>query len=303
MNWTKLGLIQKPDSNINWMSHYVGPSFVDLVGDKLILYITGRDKNNISRIGTSELIQDSDGNFRVINVSQKPIFDIGMLGTFDESGVSYPWIIKHNNKIYMYYVGWVAGGLNRFFNFTGLAISEDEGKTFLRAKNIPILDRTEMEPFGTGSCCVYIEDNLWKMYYTAFEPWEYFEGKNKPRYNIKFAHSEDGIHWIRNQEVIIDFKDKSEHVIGKPMLLKEEGVYKLWYSYRGNSYRIGYAESIDGKKYTRLDHKVGIDVSSSGWDSQMIEYGFVFDYRKKKYMIYNGNDFGKTGLGIACLQY
>ncbi len=301
MKWTKLGLIQKPNPDINWMSHYVGPSFVDISDDKLILYITGRDKNNISRIGRADLFQNSDGSFQVTNISQDPIFDIGMLGTFDESGVSYPWILKHDSKIYMYYVGWVAGGLNRFFNFTGLAISKDDGQTFERVKIVPILDRTQKEPFGTGSCCVYLEDNLWKMYYTAFEPWEYYEGKNKPKYNIKFAQSEDGINWSRNQEVIIGFKDKSEHIIGKPMLLKENGIYKLWYSCRGNSYRIGYAESMDGREYKRLDEEVGIDVSTDGWDSQMIEYGFVFPYKNKKYMIYNGNDFGKTGLGIACL--
>ncbi len=43
----------------------------------------------------------------------------------------------------------------------------------------------------------------------------------------------------------------------------------------------------------------GLDVSSSGWDSEMVEYPFVFDHSGSRYMLYNGNSYGKTGFGIA----
>ena len=124
-------------------------------------------------------------------------------------------------------------------------------------------------------------------------------GKNRPWYNLKFAWSKDGIEWIREQKVIINYNHSSEHIIGKPMLIHEQGLYKLWYSHRGESYRIGYAESKDGMNYTRKDAEVGIDVSATGWDSEMIEYGYVFDHKGKRFMVYNGNNFGKTGLGLA----
>ena len=85
----------------------------------------------------------------------------------------------------------------------------------------------------------------------------------------------------------------------------------MWYSYRGGSeyrtnlsqsYRIGYAESLDGLKWTRKDEQVGIDVSKSGWDSEMICYPFVLDINDRRYMFYNGNGFGKSGLGYAMLD-
>jgi hypothetical protein len=34
----------------------------------------------------------------------------------------------------------------------------------------------------------------------------------------------------------------------------------------------------------------------------MIEYACVFDHSGDRYMIYNGNGFGKTGLGYARLE-
>ncbi len=73
----------------------------------------------------------------------------------------------------------------------------------------------------------------------------------------------------------------------------------MWYSYKGANYRIGYAESDDGLVWRRLDSQVGIDVSSSGWDSEMIEYAYVFEHGGTKYMLYNGNDYGRDGIGLA----
>jgi hypothetical protein len=76
----------------------------------------------------------------------------------------------------------------------------------------------------------------------------------------------------------------------------------MWFSYRsgtGQPYRIGYARSGDGKKWTLALPDTGIDVSAQGWDSEMIEYPFVLDHRDRRYMLYNGNGYGKTGFGIS----
>jgi len=70
----------------------------------------------------------------------------------------------------------------------------------------------------------------------------------------------------------------------------------------GETYRIGYAQSVDGKNWELNLEEAGIDVSSEGWDSEMIEYPFVFDHKGERYMLYNGNGFGKTGFGLAVLN-
>ncbi|MDX2223965.1 MAG: hypothetical protein SFV21_14540 [Rhodospirillaceae bacterium] len=297
--WSKRGVLVAPDPDISWMSHYVGPTFVEAAGgDAFTLYITGRDGSNRSRVGRAHAVV-RDLSLDIVSIERRPLFDLGELGCFDESGVSYPWIIDIGRAKLMYYVGWVAGGLARFQNFTGLAVSEDGGETFRRHLRVPILDRTDREPYGSGSCAVYPRNGAFEMMYTAFEPWGMRHGRMQPSYNIKLARSADGYAWRRDGETVIDFAGEHEYVIGKPMVLKDEGIYKLWYSHRGPAYRIGYAESVDGATYVRKDHLVGIDVSSSGWDSEMIEYGFVFRHGSRLFMVYNGNQFGKTGLGWA----
>lgn len=297
----KCGQLVIPDPSSSWFTTHAGPSFVDTATSTPQLYLTGRDSHNRSHIGVFDL-SVSDGKIKLTENSGRLVLSPGMMGTFDESGVSYPWIIHHGDEIFMYYVGWVSGGRTRFQNYTGLAISHDGGKTFVRDRTIPILDRTPTEPFGSGSCAVWTDDSGWKMIYTSFDPWIESGTHAKPSYRLREAVSVDGISWHRTNRVVIDFLYPDEHIIGKPMFLADEGVVKLWYSYRGSSYRIGYAESTNGHDFVRMDHLVGIDVSESGWDSDMIEYAYVFDFEQYRYMIYNGNGFGLTGLGYAYLE-
>ena len=201
----------------------------------------------------------------------------------------------------MYYIGWNISVTVPFRNAIGLAISQDEGSTFVKYSNGPILDRDPCDPYFLGSACVLVENGRWRMWYLSCIGWELNNGKPKHFYNIKHAESEDGIFWKRTGIVCIDFESKDEHAISRPCVLKEDGVYKMWYSYRGKSYRIGYAESKDGLSWVRKDGEAGIDVSDSGWDSEMIEYPFVFDHKGDRYLLYDGNGYGETGFGLAVL--
>ena len=95
-----------------------------------------------------------------------------------------------------------------------------------------------------------------------------------------------------------------EFGFGRPFVVKHGDRYKNWYSIRSQSkgYRIGYAESADGRTWTRRDDEVGLDVSSSGWDSEMVCFACVQQTKHGTYMFYNGNNYGETGFGAAVLE-
>jgi hypothetical protein len=69
-----------------------------------------------------------------------------------------------------------------------------------------------------------------------------------------------------------------------------------------NAYRIGYACSSDLTNWVRDDDKAGIDISADGWDSEMQCYPHAFALDGKIYMLYNGNEFGRFGFGLAMLD-
>jgi len=119
------------------------------------------------------------------------------------------------------------------------------------------------------------------------------------RHVIKYAESDDGLNWRRDGRIAIDLSGPGEYAIARPCVVREGDVYHMWYSHRGPAYRIGYARSKDGIAWTRDDAAAGIDVSSSGWDSESIQYAHVFTHAGRLYMLYNGNGYGATGFGLA----
>jgi len=300
MKWIKKGLILEPAERLDWMVTHASLPFAEKIeGDIYRIYFYGRDYQNRSQPGYIEI--DINEPQKILSITEKPVLNLGSLGAFDDSGVMPSWIINHDSKKYLYYTGWNQGVTVPFYFYVGLAISGDGGENFERFSKAPILGRNDVDPYLTASPCVIIENGVWRMWYCSGMGWVIENDKPKHYYHVKYAESRDGIHWEREGVVCIDFKSKDEYAIARPCVLKEDDIYKMWYSYRGESYRIGYAESGDGIHWERKDDEAGIDVSESGWDSEMIEYAFVFEHKGKKYMLYNGNEYGKTGLGYAIM--
>jgi len=301
MRWVKKGLIFKPEGQFDWvMTHAMLPVADRLSGDYYRIYFSGRDRLNRSSIGYVEVNMNEPQS--VLHLSEKPVLGLGALGSFDDNGVTPTWIVNHRGRKYMYYLGWNKGSTVRASEVTGLAISADGGKTFQRVSRAPILDRTDSEPYTilVGSC-VLIEGNKWRMWYDSADQWLH---KDLPRYNIKYAESTDGMNWIRGGAVSVDFKYPGESRVSRACVLREDRIYKMWYCYAIGSggYRIGYAESVNGITFHRKDEEVGIDVSPSGWDSEMVCYPYVFEHNGKRNMLYCGNGYGKTGFGYAVLE-
>jgi hypothetical protein len=298
--WRKLGRILEPDAGRDWMATYTGASFaVPRPDDDVVdVFVTGRDSRNRSRIGVMTI--DPQRLTPPLAVSDAPVFDLGELGAFDENGVSYPWIVDADNAQYMYYVGWMPTVLTPFQNHVGLAVRSNGGE-WGRVSRAPILPRTNEEYLSIGSTAVLREPDRWRMWYTCFRRWGRSPGDPKHVYVIKFAESVDGVQWTRPNHVCIDTASAGEFAIGRPSVLRRDGLYHMWFSHRGAQYRIGYAWSENGLEWTRRDDLAGIDVSSSGWDSEAICYSHVFLWKDALYMLYCGNQYGRDGLGLAVM--
>jgi len=299
-NWLKRGLIFAPRPGAEWLRTHAALPVADPTGGLYRIYFSGRDGRGRAQIGYFEVDINAPG--KVLRVSEKPVIGLGPLGAFDDSGVTTSWIVDHRGRKYHYYSGWSVGVTVPFYFYVGLAVSEDGGETFRRVTPAPILERNDVDPYLTASPCVLVEGGRWRMWYVSCTGWEMKDGQPRHRYHIKYAESSDGIRWNREGVVCIDYQSAEEYAIARPCVVKEEGIYKMWYSHRGETYRIGYAESEDGLAWQRKDEEAGPDVSDAGWDSEMVEYPFVFDHEGERYMLYNGNGYGKTGVGLAVLD-
>ena len=298
MKWIKKGIIYCPADNHPWMTSHASNPVAEGLGEALFrLYFSCRDKNSRSSIAFVDV--DIRTPSKILRVGSTAVIGPGQPGLFDDSGTSMGCLIRTDGKTYLYYVGWNLGVTVPWRNSIGLAIREGDDGAFEKHSKAPIVDRNDIDPFSLSYPWVMQDGAIWKMWYGTNLNWG--EGKAEMQHVIRYAESPDGICWERKGFVAIPLKS-GEHAIARPCVLKEDRLYKMWYSYRGQSYRIGYAESANGIDWERKDEKAGIDVSVSGWDSEMIEYPFVFDHEGQRHMLYNGNGYGKTGFGLAVLE-
>ncbi len=301
MKWVKKGLIFKPEGQYEWvMTHAMLPVADHISGDVYRIFFSGRDKLNRSLTGYIEI--DINNPQKILKISPEPVLGLGSLGAFDDNGVSPTWMVNLQGKKYLYYFGWNKGSLVRAAEVSGLAISSDGGDSFQRISRAPVIDRTDAEPYQIlVISCILIENGVWRMWYDSADEWQTPE---LPRYNIKYAESTDGINWIRKGIVSVNYKSDDESRVSRASVVKEDGIYKMWHCYAMNSggYRMGYAESADGYQFERKDDSLTIQVSTSGWDSEMVCYPHVFVHKGQKIMLYCGNGYGRTGFGMAVME-
>lgn len=298
MKWQKIGRIFNPNGQFSWVkTHGMLPTVDHIKDDYYQIFFSGRDSNNISRIG--KIIIDINNPLKILEISESPIVDIGPLGCYDDNGVSPTCVVNYNNQKYLYIMGWNKASKVRAAEVSGLVISTNNGTSFKRISNAPIIDRTNDEPYTIlVISSIIIENGIWRMWYDSADCWI---DETLPKYNIKYAESNNGINWIRKGVVSVNYKYVNESRVSRASVLKDNDLYRMWYCYAigTGGYNMGYAESIDGYKFKRRDGEVGINLSKSGWDSKMLCYPNVFKHKDNLLMLYCGNGYGRTGFGIA----
>jgi len=307
MNWIKKGLIFKPDNHFDWMFSHAQVPTVLALSDRFRIYFATRDKNSLSHIACIDV--DINDPQKVLKVYEKPVLAPGPLGAFDEDGVVPSCIVNEENEIRLYYNGWNKKVTTPYHNAIGMVKSTDDGLTFERTYEGPVIDRTPTEPYMHVSPSVLKEEHEYKMWYVSGTKWITINNKHEPLYVIKFATSKDGITWNRSGISCVP-QSHDQEAVATPSVLKDNGIYKMWYCFRDSvdfrdgagSYRLGYAESKDGQTWERLDHLTGISCSEEGWDSIMQAYPYVVRHKDKLFMFYSGNGFGKEGIGYAVAE-
>ena len=313
MKWKKLGKVFTPQEikGRPWLKDFAQAPSTLIFDDFIRVYFSCRpnpDKNGKFVSYSAFVDLDKDDLFNIINVSKKPVMELGAKGCFDEFGTYPVSTIRERKEIWAYYGGWTRCESIPFNTAIGFAKSFDNGVSFERVGPGPILSYSINEPFNIGSVRVRKFKDIFYLFYVSGEKWIKVNNKLEMVLKIRMAKSSDGLNWKKHDKNLIKDLNNNESQ-ASPDVFYHNNLYHMFFcNWSADSFRktksrkIGYAYSKDLKNWIRRDDKVGIDVSKEGWDSEMIAYPHVFKLNNKILMFYLGNDVGRYGFGLAQLD-
>lgn len=319
MIWQKKGKIFDPTlvKLPNGCTEFAQSPQVVVFDDFVRIYFSTRKKDAkgeyLSLIAYIDMDLDLE---KIISLSENEIIGLGKLGTFDEHGIFPISPFQDGEKIYAFTCGWNRRVSVPVETFIGIASSNDGGKTFERLGDGPILSSSLHEPFLVG-------DGFVKKYNDTYHMWYIFGKKWMPAnadepvarvYKIGHAVSTDLLNWTKEEgrQIISDMIGENE-CQALPTVIEIAGKYHMYFCFRqatdfrknaSRSYKLGYAYSDDLINWIRNDSLSGITISPNAedWDSEMMCYPHIFQVKDKVFLLYNGNEFGKYGFGVAELK-
>jgi len=318
MKWKKMGKIFDPREHQlpNNCKEFAQSPQALICDDHIRIYFSTRsvDKSN-GKFFSYIAFVDFDHDLKtILQVSNKPVIPLGKLGCFDEHGIFPMNVCHYKSKIYAYTCGWSRRVSVSVDTAIGLAISEDNGLTFQKIGDGPVLSASVHEPFLVGDGFVKVINDVFHMWYIFGIGWKHYNGNSEPdrTYKIGHATSNDGIYWNKEEAIqIIDDKLGESESQALPTVVKIDDQYHMFFCYRYSSdfrknihrgYRIGHAYSDNLEQWTRDDKSLTLDQSPNEWDSEMQCYPNVFTHNDNVYLLYNGNEFGRDGFGLAILE-
>jgi hypothetical protein len=284
---------------------------------------------NCVRIYFSTRVVDTSGKFvshvayvdmskdlkHTLGISQHEVISQGELGCFDEHGIFPFHVCAIDDLVYAYTNGWSRRASVSVETGIGLAVSHDNGKTFIRSGPGPIVTALLHERFLVGDAFVRRFQSTFHMWYIFGKEWKSLSADSTPERIYKIAHatSEDGIGWNtgRGEQLIPDVlgPDESQAL---PSVIKHNGKYHMFFCFResfdfrtgrGRGYRLGYATSNDLIDWQRQDDELEFTEPFDDWDNEMQCYPHVFASDQRIFLLYNGNEFGRRGFGALELTF
>jgi hypothetical protein len=301
--WKKLGQIYMPnatDRHPKLVSHAANPLPVHLEGDVYRVFYSGRDISNRSSVGAVDI---DLSQHKIVNEHSHPFFEHGPKGSFFADGVSIGNVYNANGVRYMLFMGWQSPEKGHWRGDVGRLILTPDFTLELDSSD-PFMGCDDTDPISLSYPWVLASTSSgFNMWYGSTLTWD--AGNGEMLHVIHHASSDDGHKWYRSGLAVPFELDRAQAFSRPTVVQNKEGDFEMWFSYRsgsGEKYRIGYATSENGVNWKLDLNKAGIAVSDIGWDSEMIEYPFVFDHAGSRFMLYNGNGYGKTGFGLAVLD-
>ncbi len=313
MKWNSKGLIfDLKSKQLSFLSFAQSPQTL-VLKDRLRVFFSTRKKEENGKYVSHIAYVDYDEDWNIIALCTEGIIRLGNLGEFDEHGIFPINPLKVGDEVWAYTTGWSRRVSVSVETAIGLAKSTNEGHTFTKiGAGGPLVANNLHEPLLVGDAFVKNFHNQFYMWYIYGTHW-LVATDTEPEariYKIAQATSSDGVVWQRDSRCIIADSIPNE-CQALPTVIAHKGTFHLFFCFRHptdfrknplRGYQIGYAFSNDLLHWTRDDTKLAQQMLIQEWCMDMRCYPHIFEWQGKIWLLYNGNEFGKYGFGLAELE-
>lgn len=308
--WRREGLVLTPPREHRWwLSHAQAPTILRLSDRHWRVYFGARAEGPQSRIMYADL--DPVDEFRVLGISSEPVLEDGRTGAFDSHGMGPATALMVGSQVYLYYTGIVRRADVPYQLAIGLAVSDDNGHSFRRVTDGPLLATGPHDPWFMSTPCVRQTSTGFEMWYSSGVGWHETDGQMEPHYVLRHTRSDDGIFWDPNTRLAVGL-EVGDRGLGRSWVQQGGSGQHLWFCSRGgirfrqpgkSAYRLQEATLCQTQPDAMARQEVAFanPPSKGDWDEWMQAYPCVEPLGEDLVMLYNGNGFGRGGFGRATL--
>lgn len=295
----RLGRIFEPKSslcdNVN-LTHTANPVLVPKSRDVYRMFFNSRDSLQRSSVFSVDLnLQEMiliEGSFR-------EQFVLSDEKSYFRDGISLGSTFHINCETWIGFMAWINPPKRHWFGTIG-KFKLDENLNITNIEDKPWFDLDSIDPVSLSYPAFYKNRGKLRMWYGSTITWD--AGNGEMLHVLKEKSSLDG-NDFQNTGRFIQWQMNTSQAFSRPSIIQTQNIFLMAYSVRGNQdkYRIEFSiiDNVDSAEEIEILH-VG-KFSNSGWDweSEMVEYPFLVSHEQNIYMFYNGNGYGRTGIGVA----
>lgn len=300
--WRSLGHVHvAAGESTAHMTHASYPTPLLLADGRLRVFYSPRDAQGRSTVFSLDLALSPAG-FERQGPPQGPWLEAGARGAFDDAGTSVAWVgATPGGGVECWFLGWSLGVSVPFRNFIGRAEAAPGACRFSKASPVPVLDRSAEDPYSLGYPWLLAEGAELIAWYGTHLSWG--EQWMAMDHVVRRAVSRDGGRsWQRDARPALRPAGGDEWALSRPCVLRDAAGWHMWYCRRLDAYRLGYAHSADGLTWARHDELLTFATPEAEWEHGSRSYPAVFDHGGRRFMLYNGAGYGRSGFGIAILD-
>lgn len=293
--WRKLGRVFAPLGGLLTRSHVMLPT-PHVMADRVRVFYAGCDDDLRGRVFFADFAPEPP--FDLMAADPEPVCDVGAPGSFDCDGVNPSQIIETDDGLMLLYIGWRRGPAETPYTlFGGVAKSTDGGMSFER-RSEPLLPPRPGERLFRTAPHISRDEEGYRLLYIGGDRFTSGEaGRATPVYSLMELRSADLWSWNGPARTLMSPDTSAGEVgFGRPVITPDGNLMVSLRTLAG--YRL-VETSLAFSPEARPVLEAVVPEPMEAWEAQMTCFGAVCRVGPNELLFYNGDGYGRTGLGLA----